>query len=211
MGDEIFSNSIRIKQFLGLNQQVTDTSIDIRESAGLQNVNITQESLDQRLGSTASNSVAFKDKTDTTTKNITGIYEATLGNTVYQVATGGDAFKQFTAGNFTDKTGSVTITDDDDIHFTFATFIDGSAADVIIAANGNNPPIKWTGSGNASALATPPGNFHHPVVHKNKLWVVVGDIVYFSGLRNGESWDTINDLVRFDHNGENISAIIAYV
>ena len=146
-------------------------------------------------------------KTDSVVKNITGIYEGILNGTRYQVGIGGDAFKQLSAGAWVDKTGAVTITDDDDIHWSFATFLNSSFADIIIAANGIDAPIKWTGSGNAAALSSPPGNFNFPVVHKNKLWVAVGDVVYFSALRNGESWDTSNDIARFINKGEDITGL----
>lgn len=210
MGQEITTTPIRIKQFLGLNNKITDTAIDLREASALQNVNLTEESCDQRNGSVKLHTVAFKDKTDSVVKNITGIYEGILNGTRYQVGIGGDAFKQLSAGAWVDKTGAVTITDDDDIHWSFATFLDSSFADIIIAANGINAPIKWTGSGNAAALSSPPGNFNFPVVHKNKLWVAVGDVVYFSALRNGESWDTSNDIARFINKGEDITGLYRY-
>lgn len=211
MGLETTSAPISIKKFLGLRTKHTDLGIDIRESSGLQNVNITEHSVETRKGSTFKHAVAFKDKTDTTVKNITGLYETKLNSVTYQVGIGGDAFKQFSGSAWTDRTGAVTITDDDDIHWSFATFKDsGAANDIIIAANGSNPPIKWTGSGNAAALATPPGNFNYPVVHKNKLWVAVGDIVYFSAIRNGESWDTTYDLIRLETSGEVITGMYVY-
>ncbi len=210
MGQEITTSQVRIKRFLGLNNKITDTAIDLREASALQNVNITEESVDQRNGSTKLHAVAFKDKTDTVVKNITGLYEGILNGTRYQVGIGGDAFKQLSAGAWVDRTGAVTITEDDDTHWSFATFLDGSTTEVIIAANGVDAPLKWTGAGNATALATPPGDFNFPVVHKNKLWVAVDDVIYFSGLRDGESWDTSNDIARFINKGEIITGLYRY-
>ena len=211
MGKEIITTPVRIKKFLGMNNKISDTSIDLMEAASLQNVNITEESLDQRGGSTKLNTVAFKDKTDTTAKSINGLYETQLNGNTYRVGTGGDAFKQYTGGAFVDKTGSVTITDDDDNLSSFATFFDGSGTEIVITAfESANPPIKWTGTGDAVILATPPGNFKFPIVHKNKLWVVIDDIVYYSALLNGESWDIVWDLARFRGDGEDITGLAIY-
>jgi len=211
MGNELTSSTLRIDKFLGLNTKLSDTAIDFRESSGLQNVNITDDGLEQRQGSAKLNTVAFKEKTDTTAKPINGAYSTKLGGNLLQVAVGGDAFKQFTAGNFTDKTGAVTITDDDDNLASFATFFDGASNEIIIAAFEQDAPIKWTGTGDAADLATPPGNFKFPTVHKNKLWVALGDFVYYSGLLDGESWDLVNDLQRFPGDGEDITGLAVYM
>lgn len=210
MGQEITSSPIRIKRFLGLNTRITDTSIAINEAAALQNVNITEESLEQRRGSVKLNTVAFKEKTDTTAKPITGLYKGVLNGVTYQVGTGGDAFKELSSSAWVDRTGAVTITDDRDNHFSFSTFLDGSVNEVFIMSNGVDAPFKWTGTGNASLLSSPPGNFKFQVVHKNKLWVAVDDILYFSALRNAESYDLSNDLIRFQYNGEDNEGLAVY-
>jgi hypothetical protein len=213
MGLETTSQPISIKRFLGLNNKYSDISTDPREASALQNVNITEHSVETRQGSTKKHTVAFKEKTDTTAKEITGLFEAKLDNTLYQVGIGGDAFKQYASNAWTDKTGAVTITDDEDIHWSFAKFKNASSTnDIIIAANGTNPPIKWTGSGNAAALTITglPGNFNYPVVHKNKLWVAYKDILYWSGILDGESWTVATDLVRFENKGEYITGLAVF-
>jgi len=209
MGQETTTTPVRIKRFLGLNTKLADTDVHLWESTGLQNVNITEGGVEQRRGSTKLNAVAFKDKTDTDAKAIVGLYSTNMGGTIYQVGIGGDAFKQLSAGAWVDKTGAVTLTDDADALASFATFYDsGAANEIIIACKEGDAPIKWTGTGNAAALGgAPPTNFKWPIVHKNKLWVVVDDFVYFSGLRDGESWDLVNDVVRFSGNGENITGL----
>ena len=209
MGKEINTSTMRIKQFLGINQRVSDMSIDPREAAGMENFSITEESLIQRKGSEVLTTV-FKDKTDTNVKVPTGLYEGTLGTTIYQVGNGGDAFKQWVAGAWTDRTGAIVLTDSADLQFSYATFIDTAVADVIIGGNGTDAPFKWTGAGAATALAVSPGNFNFPVVHKNKLWVAVGDIIYFSGIRNCDSWDLALDLVRFENKGEICTGLVRY-
>lgn len=210
MGQELTTNYLRIKRFLGLNNRITSTALDYREASGLQNVNITEHSLEQRGGSTDYVGTQFLDKTDSTAKNLTGLYQTILNNVEYRVAVGGDAFKQKTGSGWTDRTGSITITDDDDFHWDFSTFIDDSGIEVIVGSNGYNDPFKWTGTGNATGLLKTPGNFLFSVVHKNRLWVSVEDILYFSDYRNCESWDLSNDLIRYDHLGEDISGLAIY-
>lgn len=211
MGEEKVTSYIKIDDFYGLNLRDIDTSIDIRESSGLQNVNISNRSLEQRAGSIIL-SDQFLDKTDTTAKVITGFYQTTLGGTVYQVGIGGDAIKSYAAGLWTDITDACVITDDQDNKWVFSTFFDTSANPIIIASNGVDAPIKWTGTGDAAPLATLPNsqNFFYQVVHKNKLWVSVDDIVYFSNFRDGETWDDGIDLIRYDHNGEDITGLHVY-
>lgn len=211
MGQESYVNQVKFKNFLGLNTKMAPTDIDYRECTGVQNVVSVQGGLIQRLGSTFESANTFKDKTDTTAKPITGLFTGFLSGTQEYVGTGGDAFKEFTGGSWVDRTGAVTITDSPNNLTKSVVFFDGSANDIIITAfESGDAPIKWTGSGNAAALASPPGNFKYPVVHKNKLWVVIDDIVYFSALLNGESWDTTNDIARFQGNGENITGIASY-
>jgi hypothetical protein len=196
---------------MGINKKVSRTAVHPFEATDGQNFQITDKTLEQRKGSTKESSNTFKEQTDTTAKPITGLYETVLGGTTVQMGTGGDAFKQFTAGAWVDKTGAVTITDDDDNLATFSTFWDGSAAnEIAIIATAQDAPIKWTGSGDAAALGGTPPSFKFQVVHKNKLWVSVGDILYFSGLRDGESWDTSNDLVRFEGDGKDITGLAVY-
>ena len=209
MGQEKTTTPVRIKRFLGLNTKISDTAIHMWESSGLQNVNITEESVEQRKGSTKLNTVAFKEKSDTTAKGIVGLYSGRLNGTNYQVGVGGDSFRQYTGGAFVDKTGAVTLTDNVNKLASFATFYDsGATNEIIIACKDGDAPIKWTGTGNAAALGgTPPTNFKYPLVHKNKLWVVVGDFVYLSGLRDGESWDLTNDVLRFAGGGGDITGI----
>jgi len=209
MGDELTSTTVRIGKFLGINQRIDQIEIDPKECVDETNYNITDEALERRKGSTKLNSTAFKEKTSTTPVPITGMYQTLLNGSSETVGIGGDAIRE-NSSTWNDITGSVTITSDATSKWTFSTFLDGAVAEVIIASNGVNPPIKWTGIGNANALATPPGNFKFQVVHKNKLWVSIGDIVYFSALRNGESWDLANDLVRFQNNGEEITGLAVY-
>jgi hypothetical protein len=211
MGQEQTTTPFRLRNFMGINQKVSRTAAHPFEATDGKNFQITDRTLQQRSGSTKHSTNLFTEQTDSTAKPITGLYETVLGTTTYQVGVGGDAFKQFTGGAWVDKTGSVTITDDDDNLATFSTFWDGSASnEIIIVALDQDAPIKWTGSGDAAALGGSPPSFKHQVVHKNKLWVSAGDVLYFSGLRDGESWDTSNDLVRFEGDGKDITGLAVF-
>lgn len=209
MGNEITSQPVNVSKFLGINRNIQETEIDIKECIECKNFNITEESLMQRNGSTKLNSTAFKDKTNSTAKPITGLYQTKLNGTTYEVGIGGDAIREDSA-NWNNITGAVTVTESANTLWCFSTFIDTAVADVIVMSNGVDSPIKWTGAGNCSNLSADPGNFKYQVVHKNKLWVSVGDILYFSALRDCETWDTTNDIARFENNGEDITGLIVY-
>lgn len=212
MGDELTSGTLQLKRFLGLNLLQSDLSIDIREASALQNYIITEDALEQRGGSTAISSNAFKDKTDATAKPITSLYGTTIGGTRFQVGCGGDAFKEFTAGAWVDRTGAVTITDDPDNHVGFATFWDNGGNEVLIGApnQAGDTRFKWTGAGDAAALAATPGDFRFPVVKDNKLWCAVDDYLFISALLDCETWDTVWDVIRYRGQGEDISGVAKY-
>lgn len=212
MGDEITSGTLSIKKFLGLNLLQSDMVIDIREASALQNYFITESSLQQRFGSTLISSNDFTEKTDTTAKPITSLYSTSIVGAAKQVGTGGDAFKEFTAGAWVDYTGAITLTDDPDNLVSYATFFDSANDEVLIGASetAGDTRFKWTGVGDAVALTSTPGDFKYPVVHYNKLWVAVDDYVYLSGLNNCESWDVAWDVVRFRGRGEPITGLAKY-
>lgn len=212
MGQEIFSGQMRLKRFLGLNLMTSDTSIDMMEASALQNVNILSHAVEQRKGSATYAANVFKDKTDAAAVGITGLYSGIIGGTRYQVGTGGDAFKVLTAGSWVDATGVITITDNDDNLCSFATFFDNGGNEVIIGAPhlAGDTRFKWTGAGNAAALAATPGDFRYPIVHMNRLWVAVDDILYISDQLDSETWDVVWNLIRFRGDGEDISGLCVF-
>jgi hypothetical protein len=209
MGQEINSGNLRLPKFLGLNQ-IRTTSSGQMEASALQNVNLTDDRLSQRLGSATISTNLFKEKTDNTAKPITGLYSGVLDGTRYQVGTGGDAFKSLTT-SWTDRTGAVTVTDDADNLVSFATFFDNGGDECFIVCPEDDTPFKWLGGvADAAALAATPGDFKFPVVHMNRLWVVVDDIVYISDYFDCETWDVVWDLQRFRGDGEAITGIYKY-
>jgi len=210
MGQEINSANLRLPKFLGLNLMKSDTSIGQMEASALQNVNITNDALMQRGGSASISTNLFKDKTDATAKTIAGLYSGIIGGTRYQVGVGGDAFKKLT-NSWTDLTGAVTVTDDADNLVSFATFFDNGGNECFIICPEQDTPFKWLGgAANAAALAATPGDFRFPVVHMNRLWVAVDDIIYISDYFDCETWDVAWDLQRFRGDGEDITGVARY-
>lgn len=198
---------MKIDRFFGINDNFQDIGADPRESSYMQNFTADDNSLIKVNGSTVL--ASFTDAAGTTGKNICGAYQCTLGNTEYRLVTGGDAIKTYSGGTFTNITGSVTITDDDDNRPDWATFQDNSAAQVAIMVNGVDAPIKWTGTGNATTLSGVPGNFRTICVHKGRLWAAYDDYLVVSDEFDGETYDALN-IIRYIHNGENIVKVIEF-
>lgn len=200
---------LRIKRFFGINTKVNDTDIAIGESFGLENVNLTEEALEQRTGTQLISTNTFDDS-GANPVPITGLYSNILSGNQRQIGTGGDRIQEYTGGAWVDISGAVVITPGQNNLFRFERFFDNAADEVFIAVNGIDPPIKWTGVGNADVLAGVPGNFSKVLVHKNKLWGVVDDFIYFSAQFDGETYNIVRDVIRFSGNGGDILDIISY-
>ena len=82
----------------------------------------------------------------TPTLTACGQFRAPASGTEYVFIVAGTKMYYYNSG-WTDITGSVTITAADDNTFQWV-----RAFDTLILTNGVNPPIKWTGTGNAAAL-----------------------------------------------------------
>lgn len=200
MGMEDTVQPITTGSYRGLNTKLSEISISSREASSLYNVNLTKETAECRNGTILFSTTQLVE--GGAAKAVTGIYQAILGGTTFQVVTGGTKIYSMTgAGVLADITGAVTITNSANNLFSFAQFLNSAAADIIIAANGVDATIKWTGAGNVAALAGTPGNFKYLLVRKNRLWATIGDILYNSELRNAESWDTTNWIARFSSPG----------
>lgn len=198
---EEFIQPISFSSFRGLNTKLSKISLAQREAADLQNVILTQERIDCRLGDVLHSTTQLIE--GGAAKAVTGIVQAVLGTTVVRVVTGGTKVYSMTAGGvLSDITGAFTITDSANNLYSFATIKDGSNNDILVGGNGVNGNWKWTGTGNIAALGgSPPGNFKHLLLHKNRLWGSVGEFVYHSGLLNGESWDALNWVLKFKSRG----------
>lgn len=213
MGMERNTGPTAFSTFRGLNTKLSEISIRSREASELQNVILQRETIDVRYGCDVFSTTQMIE--GGVAQPATGIFQAVLGGTTYQVVTSGTKIYSMSAlGVLTDITGAVTITASQNNLFSFVKFKDGSGNDIIIGSNGVDAPWKWTGSGNAAALGgTPPANFKYIVVRKNRLYGSSGEFVYHSDLLNGESWDSLNWVAKFSSQGiytNDVTGIIKY-
>ncbi|MBP9706761.1 MAG: hypothetical protein KBD78_03905 [Oligoflexales bacterium] len=201
MGLERNAGPTAFSTFRGLNTKLSEISITSREASDLQNVLLQRETIDVRYGCDIFTTTQMIE--GGAAKPGTGLFQAVLSGSTYQVVTSGTKIYSMTgAGVLADITGAVTLTDSQNLLFSFSKFKNSSGNDIIIAANGLDAPIKWTGSGNAATLAgSPPANFKYILVRKNRLYGSDGEFVYHSALLNGESWDALNWVARFSSQG----------
>lgn len=214
MGLETTAQPVAFTSFRGLNTSLSDISIQSREATSLENVNLFKETVQVRSGN------ALFSKTQMieagVAKAITGIYQTVLGTTVRQVITAGTKINSISGnGVLTDITGAVVLTDSQNNLFRFAKAKDsGGANDIIVACNGVDAPIKWTGAGNAAVLGgSPPANFKLVLWRKNRLYGTDGEFIYHSDLLDAESWDPLNWVLKLSSSGiyvNDITGIIEY-
>lgn len=201
MGMEVNTNPVSFNSFRGWNTKLSEISISPREATDLQNVYLTQETVQVRYGNSIFTTTQLIE--GGTPKAYTGLTQVVLGSTLYRVATGGTKIKSISgSGVLSDITGAVVITDNQNNLTSFAKLQDNAGADILIGANGVNPVWKWTGAGNAAALGgTPPANFKYIISHKNRLWGTSGEYLYHSDLLNAESWNALYWVARFKSEG----------
>lgn len=203
MGLETTTQPIAFSSFRGLNTRLSDISARSREATALQNINLTTETISVRPGTILFSKEQIIEAGEP--KAVTGIFETVLGSTIKRVVTAGTKiYSLSSSGYLTDITGAVTITESQDNLFQFEKAKDGSGDDIIVACNGIDPPIKWTGTGNAAVLGgSPPGNFKYIVWRKNRLYGTDGEFTYHSEKLNAESWDAQNWVLRISSSGKN--------
>lgn len=116
----------------------------------------------------------------------------------------GDKFYEH-ATDWTDRTGGVTIAEDDDTTFEWV-----RAFDKLILTNGYNGPIKWTGSGNISALDVDSRftTADHIGYWDNRTWLgntnANSDRLWYSDAGDPETWGSTS----FYNFGAPITAIV---
>lgn len=198
---ETTTSPISFGSFRGLNTKLSEISISPREASSLQNVELTRETIDVRAGNDLFSTTQLQE--GGVAKAVTGIFQGVISSNVYQVITGGTkVYSMSSGGVLTDITDVLVLSDSPNYLFSFERFKNSSGNDILVMANGVNPPIKWTGSGDAAALGgTPPANFKHLLVRKNRLYGSSGEFVYHSALLNGESWDALNWVNKFSTKG----------
>jgi len=201
MGMETTTQPVAFTSFRGMNTSLSDISIQSREAISLENVNLFKETIEVRPGQKIFTTTQIIEAS--APKAVTGIYQAILGSTIFQVVTAGTKiYSMSDVGVLADITGLVTITDSANNLFDFSKAKDsGGTNDIIVACNGIDPPIKWTGAGDADVLAGVPGNFKHVLWRKNRLYGTDGEFVYHSDLLDAEVYDPLFWVLKFSSSG----------
>lgn len=201
MGLETTAQPIAFTSFRGLNTKLSDISARSREATSLQNVNLSKETVEIRGATVLFSKEQIIENGEA--KPITGMVEIVLDSTVKRVVTAGSKiYSLSTSGYYTDITGALSLTDDPNALFSFAKAKDSGGNDILVACNGIDAPIKWTGTGDAAALGgTPPGNFKYILWRKNRLFGTDGEFIYHSDRLNAESWDALNWVLKISSSG----------
>ena len=125
----------------------------------------------------------------TPTLTACGQFRVPSSGTEYVFIVAGTTMYYYNSG-WTDITGSVSITANDDYTFEWV-----RAFDTLILTNGFNPPIKWTGSGNAAALDVDSrfNTADHVAFFDNRVFCANTDAhtdrVWYSDIGDPETWD----------------------
>jgi hypothetical protein len=130
---------------------------------------------------------------------VTGFIDFTNASNSLVGTIGAKLYKDLHTTSPTDITGAITISAGYQVEFVEYRI---GGTKYIIGVNGQNPPFKWTGSGNAAALGGSPPNCKWIAYFNNYIFLanVSGneEKIYFSALSNPESWDTTNRMFTFD-------------
>lgn len=99
------------------------------------------------------------------------------------------------SGTWTDRTGSLTITDDDD---NLADFAFLNSRTVVAFLKKDSPAIRASGSGNFAALGgSPRSGVKGCFAWDGRMWLVSDQNVDFSARNDPESYDTTDDTLNF--------------
>lgn len=127
-----------------------------------------------------------------------GVFYLDVNGATKRTAVFGSGFYEDVAGTWTDRTGTVTITDGANNLVQAINHQQGSNK-YAIYVNGVNPPWKWTGSGNAAVLGgTPPANFTSIAKYHDTIFGSYGELNYFSDTGDPETWNSTRWVLRFD-------------
>jgi len=189
------SKSLRFLDFSGgLNTAAPVTTLNANESLDLQNINLLPSGgFEKRRGNTTFNSSAMVSSSTA----ISGLgYFRLANNSDFLMAIAGTKIfsSSSLSGTMSDVTGSVTITTGQDNVWTHSTMSDVS----IFVGGAPNPPIRYTGSGNAAALAGSPPSGNFGIAANNRMfigntsaapstiyWSILGSVTDWSGTGSG--------------------------
>ena len=189
----------------GVSERVSDLSRDAVSLKTARNVDFfVQNAIRKRNGYTRRIATGVS-----STNAITGLYEFRLrSGTAYLVSTSGATIKYDASGTWTDITGAVTITAGQNNKFSFDTY-----DDILIATNGVDPPIQWTGAGNAAALAGSPPSAMRWVAHYNEHVFLARNStnrsrLYISNVGDPQTWGAADFIDVGADDGEEITGLV---
>lgn len=186
----------------GLNDDDNPAGLRINEFAQLLNAYWRGNNLRTRMG--------YEKHPQTTaitgTPAITGLYDFVFaeGDSKEFVCVAGTKIYKDVSNTWTDITGAVTITAGQNNVFTFTTF-----KDTMVATNGVDVPIKWTGTGNAAVLGGSPPTAPYIYRKWNRLFLTghSGLIIRYSALGDHETWAAGNTITPDSYGDEYVTGL----
>jgi len=207
-------SSVRLfKNVGGINDNFDPIHIEDNQASDLLNVYFDRGSICKRPGSIKRN----KTKVTLGTLGWTGLYDfqSQDGSTRKFIACTDD--KVYYWKDATDEWQDISDVAFTEAYWSFATFVNSSAASIAILTNGNEGVRKWTGSGNVAPLGGSPPftKAKYLAVHNNQLIAAncyeslwLPSRVRISDIKNGESWQT-NGYIDIAEDDDIITGIIS--
>jgi len=125
-----------------------DLNMSPEQTVTLENVNLTQQgTATRRAGYALYNSNQVTESGNS--KDFTGLAQFPFKAGSEEMSFAGTKFYEETGGTRTDRTGSLSLTDDTDLRWRIVFFQDS-----MVATNGTDEVVRWTGSGNATDLTS---------------------------------------------------------
>ena len=148
------------------NRLYPDRNLTPEMTATLSNINLTEKGTAKKRGGYSKyNSSQITESGNA--KDVTGIFQHPFKAGTELASFAGTKFYEETAGSRTDRTGSLSLTDNTELRWRTA-FIQDS----MVATNGTAETVRWTGTGNATDLS---GGANVP-------WTTCRDLVAHKGI-----------------------------
>lgn len=166
----------------GENQSVPAWEIDDNQAEILLNWKFDKQNNPvSRFGVTKLNTVT------SFTKKITSIHQGPTDTTTI-VTAAAEIYRDAGSGTYSSIKGALTLPDD--TRWKWVNFNSlAIGINTNTAADGNDSPVKWSGSGNAVALTgTPPDGGTSIAVWNNRVFIAVGTTLHWCQLGDPEDW-----------------------
>jgi hypothetical protein len=124
-----------------------------------------------------------------------GLHYLDVNGATKRTAIFGTKFYEDVSGTWTDRTGAITISNDNLVQ---AINHQQGANKYAIYVNSTDAPWKWTGSGNAAVLGGSPPVFSSIAKYHDIIFGSRNESVYFSDEGDPETWDTSKWVIPFD-------------